>query len=114
MKHLKKFNENNKEKISFEEAKNWIKDNYSEERVTGMLDEEISSGNWVDTEQMEEEGYESEYDYYVDYGRGEAEDAVMDQITSDLKDKFELAFDPHEDETNIYDFLADEFNLRTF
>ena len=54
MKHLKRFNENKKEKISFEEAKQWIKDNYSEQKVAEMLDEEINSGNWVDHEQMEE------------------------------------------------------------
>lgn len=114
MKHIKRFNENNKEKISFEEAKNWIKDKYSELKVAEMLDEEINSGKWVDTEQMEEEGYDSEYDYYVDYGRGEAEDAVMDQIVSELKNNHELDFDPHSDSSNIYDFLSDEFNLRTF
>jgi hypothetical protein len=114
MKHIRKFNENNKEKISFEEAKQWIKDKYSELKVAEMLDEEISSGNWVDKDQMEEEGYDSEYDYYVDYGRGEAESEVMDQIVSELRNNFELSFDPHSDDNNIYDFLSDEFNLRIF
>jgi hypothetical protein len=112
MKHLKKFNENTSEKISFEDAKKWIKDNYTKDRVIEMLDEEIASGNWTDKEQMEEEGYDSDYDYYVDYGRGEAEDAVMDQIIDDLKSHFELDFDTIGDETNIYDFLRDEFEIR--
>ena len=94
MKHIKKFNEDVNRKLTFEEAQEWIKSNYPEEKITDMFDEEVSSGNWTDREQMEEEGYDSEYDYYIDYGRGEAESAVIDQIIVDLKSKNELDFDP--------------------
>ncbi len=109
MKHIKKFNENLENTLSFEGAKKWIKDNYSEERVAEIFDEEINSGNWIDRDQMEDEGYESEYDYYIDYGHGEAESAVMDEIISDLKKEYQLNFDELSDETNIYDFLKNEF-----
>lgn len=107
MKHLKKFNESEMISISFEEAKNWIKDNYTDANVDELFDEEVSSGDWIDKEQMEEEGYESEYDYYIDYGRGEAEDAVMSKIINELKSNFKLDFD----ESLIYDFLKDTYDV---
>lgn len=111
MKYIKKYNENVENiKISFEDAKKWIIDNYSD-RVNQMIDDEINNGNWIDTQQMEDEGYESEYDYYIDYGNGEAEDAVMNEIVNDLKSNFELDFDELNDNTNLYDFIKDEFNI---
>ena len=111
MKYIKKYNENVENiKISFEDAKKLIIDNYSD-RVNQMIDDEINNGNWIDTQQMEDEGYESEYDYYIDYGNGEAEDAVMNEIVNDLKSNFELDFDELNDNTNLYDFIKDEFNI---
>ena len=111
MKYIKKYNENVENiKISFEDAKKWIIDNYSD-RVNQMIDDEINNGNWIDTQQMEDEGYESEYDYYIDYGNGEAEDAVMNEIVNDLKSNFEFDFDELNDNTNLYDFIKDEFNI---
>ncbi len=110
MKHIKKFFEN-KSSISFEDAKSWIRNNYTEEKVTGMIDDEISSGDWIDREQMEDEGYEEEYDYYIDYGNGEAESAVIKQIIDDLKSNFDLDFYELNDDTELYDFIKDEFNI---
>lgn len=97
-------------KISFEDAKEWIINNYNDMRVSELFDEEVASGNWTDSEQMEEEGYESEYDYYVDYGRGEAESAVMEQIINDLKSNFVLDFDIIGNDTDMYDFLRDQYD----
>lgn len=113
MKHLKRFNENEgtKPTISFEEAKQWILQNYEEDKVISMFDEEVDGGNWIDTEQMEEEGYESNYDYYTDYGHGEAESAVMEEIIKHLKSQFELGFDTVGDDTDIYDFLTDTYDV---
>lgn len=110
MKHIKKFNENLNRSLSFEEAKEWIKQNYRPETVTEMFDEEVANGNWIDKEQMEEEGYDSEYDYYIDYGHGEAEDAVANQIINSLKAEFEIEFDTIGDDTNLYDFLKNEYD----
>jgi hypothetical protein len=107
MKHIRKFNESEKPTIGYEEALKWIKDNFSKEKVTEMYDEEINSGNWIDRDQMKEEGYESEYDYYIDYGRGEAEDAVIDQIIAELRDNFKPDFDVHE---NLTTDLKDEYD----
>ena len=99
--------ESEKESISFERAKEWILENFDEDRVIEMLDE--AKEDYEDREQMEEEGYESVYDYYVDYGRGTAESDVMDSIIMELKSKFHLDFDPMLDDTNIYGFLRDVF-----
>jgi len=116
MKHIRKFNESSedKKKISFDEAKEWLKENYTDLSVAEMIDDEIFSGNWIDYDQMEDEGYESEYDYYVDYGHGEAESAVIERIINDLKSNFELDFDTIGDDTNIYDFLRTEFDINDF
>lgn len=111
---FRKRNESSSPSLSYDEAKDWILNNYTEQTVNNMLDEEINSGNWIDEDQMNEEEYESNYDYYVDYGRGEAEQAVMDDIVSELKSKYILEFDEFSDETNLYDFLAEKFNLKTF
>ncbi len=96
-----------KEDISFEGAKAWILENYDEEKVIEMKDEKIHE--YVDIEQMEHEGYESEYDYYVDYGRGEAESDVIRGILTHLKSRFNLTFDEYDEETNLYQFLKDVF-----
>ena len=139
MKHLKKFNENfdeesfienmpnkkddyfgdemyeaPKKKISFEEAKNWILENYDDDRVIQMFDEQIHE--YVDREQMDDEGYDSEYDYYVDYGRGEAESDVVMDIVSDLKNNFDLDFSPmgEEDDNNLYSFIRNVFSCLSY
>jgi hypothetical protein len=98
-----------KPSISFTEACEWIENNYPENKVEEMLDEEINGGNWIDTDQMEEEEYESEYDYYMDYGNGEAESAVRTEIINDLKSQFTLTFNPYDDSTDLSSFLCEKY-----
>jgi len=98
------------EKISFEQAKQWIKDNYSENRIDEMFDSEVSGGNWIDDAQYEEEGYESENDYYTDYGRGEAENAVIVEVFNDLQSVYEVDFDMYKEETDLYKFMCQEYD----
>ncbi|MCK9416859.1 hypothetical protein M0Q97_09405 [Candidatus Dojkabacteria bacterium] len=74
------FNENEKVKVTASEIFEKIKKDFSDMDICGLFDEEIMSGNWIDSDQMEEEEYESEYDYYTDFGRGEAESAVFEEI----------------------------------
>lgn len=112
MKNLKKYEEfTDKPLISFEDACKWIKDNYSKDEVIQMFDDEWP--NWVDHEQMEDEGYseDQDYDYYIDYNNGEAQDTVKENIILDLKSKFNLDFDIIGDNTNIYEFLTYEYEL---
>ena len=96
-----------KEDISFEEAKAWILENYDEDKVIDMKDEQMHE--YIDVDQMESEGYESEYDYYVDYGRGEAESDVMRDIIRHLKSKKNLTFVEYDEDTDLYQFLKDVF-----
>jgi hypothetical protein len=95
--------------LTFEEAKEWLKKNYSDEKVCEMFDEEVSSGNWIDAQQYEEENYGSEHDYYIDYGRGEAESAVMNMIFDNLKLEYELDFDLYSDDTDLFQFIKEEY-----
>lgn len=98
-----------KQKISFDEAKNWILQNFSEEKVCDMFDEEVVGGGWIDRDVMEDEGYEN--DYYLDYMNGEAESAVRHEIVQELENRFELDFDTIGDNTDIYQFINDTFDI---
>ena len=75
-----------------------------------MFDEEVSSGNWIDKDQYDEEGYESEHDYYIDFGHGEAEAVVIENVFKDLKSVNELDFDMYDDETNLHRFICEEYS----
>jgi len=92
--------------ITYDEAISWISKNYPENKVIEMLDNEIDDGNWVDHEQMEEEGYESNYDYYVDYGRGEAEDAIIVRILDDIGTFYDV--DPNL-RLELYYYISSEY-----
>jgi len=64
-----------------EELLNYLDQNFDEQKVAEMLDEEIM--NWVDADW--EEDYESEYDWYVDHNNNEAEDEIVNQIMKEAK-----------------------------
>ena len=64
-----------------------IEKDFSEERVDEMFAEEVFSGNWVDVD-WKEDGYENEYDWYCDHGRGEAESVVVDEIVLGWEEKY--------------------------
>lgn len=107
---IRRFNESAGDEgdgAGYEAAKQWVVDNYDEARVIDMLDQEILE--WVDQGQMEDEGYESEYDWYIDYGMGEAESAVADDIVRDLRDSIDIGFDPKSDDTPMYAFLRQAY-----
>lgn len=59
------------------QAMELIRGEYPEWKVTDLLDEEILE--WVD-ENWEEDGFESEYDWYMEYRNGEAETVVLEGI----------------------------------
>jgi hypothetical protein len=98
------------EKISFEQAKEWLRLNYPDERICEMFDEEVSSGNWIDAAQYEEEGYDSEHDYYIDFGHGEAEAVIITEVFKDLESLYELDFNRYVDETDLYQFMREEYS----
>lgn len=76
MKHLIKFNENNSE-FDIDFAMSKILEQFPPNKVIEMHDEELL--NWVDSS-WEEDGYDSEYDWYIDHNNGEAQDVVYDLI----------------------------------
>lgn len=65
------------ESENIEKVKQWISKNYSESKVTEMFDDEIL--NWLDDD-WKEEGLDDEFEWYNEYGHGEAEDVVIDSI----------------------------------
>jgi hypothetical protein len=99
MKHIKgyKIFENSQEfNIDFVMAK--IKENFSEEKVADMFDNEMM--NWIDSDWESE--YETEYDWYMSHNNGEAQDVVIEEIIDwtkltykmELKgDQYSLLFD---------------------
>lgn len=90
MKYIKLFENFDDNSFNIDDAYEWLMNNYNEDKITQLFDEEVASGNWTDSDIMEEEGYESEYDYYMDYGRGEAEDSVVQEIIKEYTNKFNL------------------------
>jgi hypothetical protein len=88
MRYLKKYkiNESSND-ISFIMSK--IKEEFDEEKVAKILDEEILE--WVDSDW--ENNYESEYDWYQDHNNGEAQDVVVNSIIDWYESKYEKKLD---------------------
>jgi hypothetical protein len=82
----------------------FIEKNYPEERVTGMLDEEILE--WSDWEE-DDEDYENEYDWYKDHNNNEAEDEVIKVISEDVKKNFQNI----PKEVDLEDIIKDKFQI---
>lgn len=104
MKYLNKYKKLfESEDLSFIMAK--IKQEFSEEKVTERLDEEILE--WVDSDW--EDDYDSEYDWYQDHNNGEAEDVVIGEIIDWYEEKYDkLSTDIKSD---IIDKIKEEYYL---
>lgn len=88
-----------------EEVIKFIAENYPEEKVAEMYDEEIL--NWVDSDWNEDGDYESEYDWYKDHNSNEAEDEVIKTITSDIKKNIPNIAK----EIDLEDIIKDKFDF---
>lgn len=73
--------------LNKEEVKEFINNLYTNSQVIEMIDDEICNGNWLDDD-WEEEGYDDEYEWYRDYGRGEAEDVIMNEFIKAIGKKY--------------------------
>jgi hypothetical protein len=82
-----------------------IKEQFDEDKVIGMFDEEVLE--WVDSDWQDD--YESEYDWYVDHNNGEAQDSVINQIINWYKKEFDkrLSIDEHSD---LFDAIKSEYD----
>jgi hypothetical protein len=65
------------------EFENWLNENYndSDGTIEEMIDEEIL--NLSLESEAEEEGYDDVFEYYLEYGGGEAESNVVDIIVDE-------------------------------
>jgi hypothetical protein len=88
-----------------------IKEEFSEDKVTGMFDNEILE--WVDDDWQED--YESEYDWYIDHNNGEAQDAVIHVIMSwyckNYNENKSLSIDVH---SELFDAIKEEFSCLNY
>lgn len=77
-----------------------------EAEIELLLDDEIQS--WVDSD-WEEDGYDSEYDWYVNFGHGEAEDAVRDQIQVNILENFHTTFKDYQQQVGeeVWDTITE-------
>ena len=93
-------------KFSFEDAKWWVREYYTEEEIEEMLSNEISTCGFSDIEEGIESGrFESIEEGYEYFGSGEAESSVIYSIINYLETLYELNFDRY----NLYRFMCDEF-----
>ena len=67
-----------------DELLEFLEKNYSEEKVAEMFDEEVL--NWIDEDWEEDGNYEIEYDWYIDFRNGEAEDEVISTIANAIRE----------------------------
>lgn len=78
--------------LTEEEIENYliiVSEMYSEDEILEMVDNRISE--YVDFDWEEE--YESEYDWYCEYGNGEAELDIVEMIVYHLQKKIQKTFD---------------------
>lgn len=88
-------------------ASSKVREEYPESKVKEMIDEEIIGGCWVDSDWEEE--YESEFDWYCEFGHGEAEDVVLSDIISWYQIKYgKLETD---DEVELDNSIRDEYDI---
>jgi hypothetical protein len=71
--------------ITLEQIYRFLEKKYTESDIRQRVDEEILE--WVD-EDWEEDECESEYDWYLEYRNGEAEDEVRSEIVKELERRF--------------------------
>lgn len=100
-----------KVKLTTEETSQWVEEilsNTNEDDIRGMIDDAMM--DYIDDNWSEDGDYESEYDWYQDYGRGEAESDVVNQLVNDLqKEKsFDLDLDSFCD---VCDGIAEQCNI---
>jgi hypothetical protein len=86
-----------------------IKEQFDEDKVIGMFDEEVLE--WVDSDWQDD--YESEYDWYIDHNNGEAQDSVINQIINWYKKEFDkrLNIDDHSD---LFDAIKSEYDCLNY
>jgi len=87
-------NEARKEKLIDKQVVEYGKEilkKYNCRKITGMIDERIY--DYVDPDWEDDGDYESEHDWYIDFGRGEAESDIIQELVEWLQKKKRMKFD---------------------
>jgi len=86
-------------------AKEYVSKKYPEKEMAREFDDEVL--NWVNDD-WEEEGYSDEYEWYDNYGKGEAEDAVIQNIITEVENELKKKFSGDE-EFEFEQWLRDKY-----
>lgn len=104
---IDKIDEATKVMLSGDEVKQYAEEimkKYNCRKILGMIDDQVY--DYVDDD-WEDEGYGSEHEWYVDYGRGEAESDIAHQIIEWLQKKKRIKL--HVDSfIDIMDYIANK------
>ena len=85
------------------EAITYLHSKYQTSDIVDLIDAEITSGNWVD-DWEEDDDVDDEFDWYEQYGRGEAEDAVRNQIDEEVLEHLKVTKEQYEEQTGEHIF----------
>lgn len=99
-------NEKTKEIAKYVVSK--IVEEYSEERVELMFDEQLTSGEWLYPGWEDE--HESEYDAYICQGRGEIEDSIIEHMITWYQSKYDK-FDNLDVLYEVNDSIKEEYDI---
>jgi hypothetical protein len=94
-------------KDALKPMKDYITKKYKEIDIARLLDDEVL--NWIDSD-WEEEGFDDEHEWYNEYGRGEAEDVVMEELTNEAKKATKLDLN-HVDESEFKSWLQGKYSF---
>lgn len=107
MKNWKEFNNiNENHGFNMKDLLNVIKEKYTEELVAEKFDDEIM--NWLDDDWDEE--YETEFDWYGNYGNNEAEDVIIDEMIDYVKNKMNISLTV-EESIELKDLIQEEYYI---
>ena len=99
--------ETSKGKFDLDLAISRIKEEYSDREVAERYDDEII--NWVDSD-WEDDGYDSEYDWYIDHNNGEAQDVVIGEMINWYKRTYDKDISG-DDYSELFDEIKSEYGL---
>lgn len=87
----------------------FITNKFSNEEVYSQVDEAMY--DYIDRDVMEEEGLD-EYEYYSEYGRGEAESQVIYDLINEAKKELNITTSSDE-VVELFNLIAEHYTLNT-